>query len=110
MKLFLLFKTVNLQLGKKDSTKRYLWSKTTLITGSVDGAIETSPFTSIWLEISTNWYTKSQGPKKKGISFSRGRIYPCPAHTARNSGSFTPYTLWSVESFFPQLHIDGCNI
>ena len=30
---------------------------------------ETSPFTSIWLEISTNWYTKSQGPNKKIYPF-----------------------------------------
>ena len=26
---------------------------------------ESSPFCSIWLEISINWHTKSQGPKKK---------------------------------------------
>ena len=39
----------------------------------------------IWLEISINWHTKSQGgPKKKCIRFSRGRINLCPAHTACN--------------------------
>ena len=31
---------------------------------------------SIWLEISINWHTKSQGPKKKCIHFSSGRIKP----------------------------------
>ena len=44
----------------------------------------TSPFTSIWLEISINWYTKSQGPKKKYTHFTKGRIHSCPADTARN--------------------------
>ena len=61
---------------------------------------DTSPVVSIWLEMSINWHTKSQGPKKKLIYSSRGRINPWPAHTARNKGSFTPYALWSVESFF----------
>ena len=61
---------------------------------------DTSPVVSIWLEMSMNWHTKSQGPKKKCNNFSRGRINPWPAHTARNKGSFTPYALWSVESFF----------
>ena len=42
---------------------------------------ETSPFGSIWLEISINWHTKSQGPEKKCICFTRGRINTCPAHT-----------------------------
>ena len=62
--------------------------------------LDTSPVVSIWLEMSINWHTKSQGPKKKLIYSSRGRINPWPAHTARNKGSFTPYALWSVESFF----------
>ena len=62
--------------------------------------LDTSPVVSIWLEMSINWHTKSQGPKKKCDNFSRGRINPWPAHTARNKGSFTPYTLRSVESFF----------
>ena len=44
----------------------------------------TSPFTSIWLEISINWYTKSQGPKKKCTYFTKGTIHSCPADTARN--------------------------
>ena len=46
--------------------------------------LKTSPFDSIWLEISTNWHTTSQGPTKKCIHFTRGRIDPCPTHTARN--------------------------
>ena len=49
--------------------------------------------------LSINWHTKSQGPKKKCTRFTRGRIHPCPAHTAHNLGNFTPYTLWFVESF-----------
>ena len=44
----------------------------------------TSPFDSIWLEISTNWHTTSQGPKKKSIQITKERTDPCPAHTARN--------------------------
>ena len=59
----------------------------------------TSPVASIWLEMSINWYTKSQGPKKKWIHFSRVRIHSCPAGTARNQGSFTSMALWSVQSF-----------
>ena len=42
---------------------------------------ETTPFTPIWLEISINWYTKSQGPKKKcthGTHFKKERIHSCP--------------------------------
>ena len=49
-----------------------------------------SPIDSIWLEISIDWYTKGQGPKKKCINFSRGRLNPFFAHIARNEGSFTP--------------------
>ena len=45
---------------------------------------DTSPVYSIWLEISINWHTKSQGPMKKCVHFSRGRIHSCPADTARN--------------------------
>ena len=60
---------------------------------------DTSPVDSIWLEMSINWHTKSQGPKKKCIHFSRGRINPWPAHTSRNKGSFTPYALWIVQRF-----------
>ena len=41
---------------------------------------QTSPFSSIWLEISINWHTNSQGPKKNCVRFSRGRIYLIP-HT-----------------------------
>ena len=62
--------------------------------------LDTSPVVSIWLEMSINWPTKSQGPKKKLVYSSSGRINPWPAHTARNKGSFTPYALWSVKSFF----------
>ena len=36
------------------------------------------PFTSIWLEISINWYTKSQGPKNKCINFTKGGFTPAP--------------------------------
>ena len=60
---------------------------------------DTSPVISMWLEMSMGWHTKSQGPKKKCIHFAKRRIDPCPAHTARNYGSFTPYALWSVKSF-----------
>ena len=60
---------------------------------------DTSPVDSIWLEMSINWHTKSQGPKKKCIHFSRGRIHSCPAGTAHNQGSFTSMALWSVQSF-----------
>ena len=59
----------------------------------------TSPFTSIWLEISINCHTKSQGPMKKCTHFTKGRIHSCPADTARNYGSFTTHALWSVKSF-----------
>ena len=60
---------------------------------------DTSPFDSIWLEISIDWYTKSQGPKKKCIHFTRERIHSCSVDTARNKGSFTTIALWSVKSF-----------
>ena len=39
---------------------------------------DTSPVGSIWLEMSINWYTKSQGPKKKCFHFSSGRIMDQP--------------------------------
>ena len=42
---------------------------------------ETWPFASIWLEMSINWYTKSQGPKKKLAHFTRERIHPYPPHS-----------------------------
>ena len=60
---------------------------------------DTSPVVSIWLKMSINWHTKSQGPKKKCTHFSRGRIHSCPADTACNQGSFTSMALWSVQSF-----------
>ena len=44
---------------------------------------ETWPFTSISLEMSINWHTKSQGHMTKCVHFSRGRIDPYLAHTAR---------------------------
>ena len=66
---------------------------------------ETSPFSSIWLEISINWHTKSQRPKKKCIHFSRGRINPCLARTACNYGSFTSYMAFLFNPFFPQLYV-----
>ena len=46
--------------------------------------LDTSPVDSIWLEMSINWHTKSQGPNKKCTHFSRGMIHSCPAGTARN--------------------------
>ena len=61
--------------------------------------LKTSPFDSIWLEIPTNWHTTSQGPKKKSIKITKGRIDPCPAHTARNKGSFTTMVLWIAQRF-----------
>ena len=45
---------------------------------------DASPFDSIWLEISIDWYTKSQGPKKKSIHLTIGRIDPCSDNTARD--------------------------
>ena len=51
---------------------------------------DTSPVVSIWLEMSINWHTKSQGPKTKCVHFSKGRILPYPVHTACSLGSFTP--------------------
>ena len=39
---------------------------------------ETSPFTSIWLEIFINWYTKSQGPKKNVPILQKGGFIPAP--------------------------------
>ena len=65
----------------------------------------TSPVGSIWLEMSINWYTTSQGPKKKCIKITKRRIDPCPAHTARNTGSFTTMVLWTVNPLFPQLYV-----
>ena len=77
----------------------------------------TSPFCSIWLEISTNWHTKSQGHKKKCIHFTKGMIHPFPAHTACYWGSFAPYnteamrkdfwnpTVWSLEILSPILSL-----
>ena len=41
----------------------------------------------------------SQGPKKKSIQITKGRIDPCPAHTARNKGSFTTMVLWIAQRF-----------
>ena len=59
---------------------------------------ETLQFSSIGLEISTNWHTTIQGPKKKSIKITKGRIDPCPDHTARNKGSFTTtMALWTVQ-------------
>ena len=39
----------------------------------------------------TNWHSTSQGPKKKSIQITKGKIDHCPAPTARNKGSFTRY-------------------
>ena len=68
---------------------------------------DTSPVVSIWLEMSKNWHTKSQGPKKKCAHFSRGRIHSCPAGTARNQGSFISMALWRVHCnpFCPVLYV-----
>ena len=71
----------------------------TLLYKNFFSKFETWPFTSIWLEISINWYTKSQGPKKNCTHFTKGRIHSCPAGTARNKGGFTTHALWSVQSF-----------
>ena len=46
---------------------------------------ETSPFSSIWLEISINWDNKRKGPKSRMYLFSRGRIYWF-ARTSCNQG------------------------
>ena len=49
--------------------------------------------------MSINWHTTSQGPKKKSIKITKQIIDPCPAHTARNKGSFTTMVLWTVQRF-----------
>ena len=49
--------------------------------------------------MSTNWHTTSQGPKKKSIQITKGKIDHCPAPTARNKGSFTTMVLWIVQRF-----------
>ena len=41
----------------------------------------------------------SQGPKKKSIKITNRRTDPCPAHTARNKGSFTTVVLWTAQGF-----------
>ena len=61
----------------------------------------TSPFNSIWLEISIDFHTKSQGPMNKCSHFTKGRIHPCSAHTACNWGSFTPKIAFCSILFFP---------
>ena len=45
---------------------------------------DTSPFDSIWLEISIDWHTKSQGPKKKFTHFIIERIHSWLTDTAHN--------------------------
>ena len=55
-----------------------------LIYKKILSMFDTSPVVSIWLEMSINWHTKSQGPKTKCVNFSKGRIDPYLAHTARN--------------------------
>ena len=43
-------------------------------------SLKLSHVSSIWLEISINWHTKSQGPKKKCITcFTSRMIHSCPA-------------------------------
>ena len=59
----------------------------------------TSPVGSIWLEMSINWHTTSQGTKKISIKLTKQIIDPCLAHTARNKGSFTTMVLWIVQRF-----------
>ena len=66
----------------------------------------TSQVGSIWLEMSINWHTTSQGPKKKCIKITKRRIDPCPAHTARNKGSFTTMVLYGLyKDFWAQLYL-----
>ena len=55
-----------------------------LLCKKIPSIFDTSPVVSIWLEMSINWHTKSQGPKTKCVNFSKGRIDPYLAHTARN--------------------------
>ena len=92
----------------------YVKLSNTIFNKKLCSRFETAPFDFIWLEISTNWHTSSQGPKKKSIQITKGRIDPCPAHTARNKGSFTTMVLWIVQGFLgstvssnPQLTLDG---
>ena len=62
---------------------------------------DTSPFNSIWLEISMNWHTESQRPMKKCSHFTKGRIHSCLAHTACNKGSFTSKIVFCSILIFP---------
>ena len=104
----------HMQLGTGEL--KDLWSKTTLITSGmgVTGVDPPSCKTSIFflrsralsepiyrnfqsigskwpsLKLSINWHIKSQGPMKKCISFTKGRMHPCPAQTVCDSSSFTP--------------------
>ena len=65
----------------------------------------TSPVGFIWLEMSINWHTKSQGPKTKCFYFSRVRIHSSPVDPTRNIGSFTSMAIWTVNPFFPQVYL-----
>ena len=62
---------------------------------------ETTSFSSLWLEISIYWHTKSQGPLKKCSHFTKVRVHPCAVHTTCNKGSFTPKNLVLFNPFFP---------
>ena len=53
--------------------------------------------------MSINWYTKSQGPKKKSTHFTKGRIHSCLADTARYWGGFTLYGV--SNPLIPQLYV-----
>ena len=66
---------------------------------------DTSPVSLIWLEMYTNWHKKSQGPNKKCVYFSKGRIHSCSMDTTRYKGSFTSMALWTVNPFFPQVYL-----
>ena len=47
----------------------------------------------LFLEMSINWHTKSQGLKKKCISFSKGRINPWPICCLFSSCLFSSFTV-----------------
>ena len=73
----------------------------------------TLPVGAIWLESSINWHTTSQAPKKKSIKIAKRRIDSCPAHTARNKGSFNTIVLWIAQGFLSStvsIYEEACDV
>ena len=55
-----------------------------------------TPFDWNFLQIGTH---RAKDLRKKSIKITKRRIDPCPAHTARNKGSFTTMVLWTAQRF-----------